>query len=231
MSTLYIVATPIGNLSDTTDRAKDVLGSVDLVLCEDTRVTRKLLNAFDIKVETQSLHQHSTASRHKKYIEMLREGKNLALVSDAGTPNISDPGGKFVSDVVRELGSDVRIEPIPGASALVSALSISGFPADRFIFLGFPPHKKGRKSFFESLDEMESTLVFYESVHRVEKALEALVENIPTRQVVLARELTKMHESVYRGTPNEVTEQLKADTIKGEFVIVIAPKKFKSLPS
>lgn len=224
MSTLYIIATPIGNLSDITDRAKDALGSVDLVLCEDTRVTRKLLNAFDIKVETQSLHQHSTQARHTKYIEMLREGKNLALVSDAGTPNISDPGGKFVSDVVRELDSDVRIEPIPGASALISALSISGFPADRFAFLGFPPHKKGRKSFFEKISSIENTVVLYESVHRIEKALESLIENIPTRQIVLARELTKMHESVYRGTPNEVTEQLKADTIKGEFVIVIAPR-------
>jgi 16S rRNA (cytidine1402-2'-O)-methyltransferase len=227
MATLYVVATPIGNLSDITERAKKVLGAVDLVLCEDTRVTRKLLNAFGIHVETQSLHQHSTMARHSQYIKLLREGKNIALVSDAGTPNVSDPGGRFIADVIDELGNSVSVVPIPGPSALIAALSISGFPADTFTFLGFPPHKKGRKSFFESLEKLEHTVVFYESVHRVEKALESLVEVMPERKMVLARELTKMFESLYRGNAKEIMAQLKSDNVKGEFVFVLAPVSFR----
>ncbi len=226
MSTLYVVATPIGNLEDVTDRARCALGSVDLVLCEDTRVTGKLLSALGIRASLQSLHQHTTSDRHKRYINLLRDGKNLALVSDAGTPNISDPGGRFVADAVAALGDDFSVVPIPGASALTAALSISGFPADAFTFLGFPPHKKGRKSFFDSLERIEHTVVFYESVHRAEKALAELERVMPFRQMLLARELTKLHETLYRGTPAEVTAALKADTIKGEFVFVIAPLSF-----
>ena len=223
--TLYVVATPIGNLGDVTDRAKEVLGSVDLILCEDTRVTKKLLFAFGLTTPTESLHQHTTSAKHQRLIELLREGKNLALVSDAGTPNVSDPGGRFVADAVAELGDTLDVVPIPGASALTAALSISGFPADTFTFLGFPPHKKGRKSFFEALDGIAHTLVFYESIHRVEKALSELNRVMPARNILLARELTKLHETLYRGTPAQVTAALEEDTIKGECVFVIAPKK------
>jgi len=225
MPTLYVVATPIGNLEDLSNRARRVLGSVDLVLCEDTRVTGKLLSALGIRASMQALHQHSTSARHARYIELLREGKNLALVSDAGTPNISDPGGRFIADAISALGDDLKVAPIPGVSALTAALSISAFLADVFPFLGFPPHKKGRKSFFDRLERIEHTIVFYESVHRAQKALAELVRVMPSRQLLLARELTKLHETLYRGTPAEVTAVLEADTIKGEFVFVIAPKK------
>lgn len=189
-------------------------------------MTKKLLSALNITTPTKSLHQHTPQGTHRRYIDLLREGKTLALVSDAGTPNISDPGGRFVADVVHALGDTVQIEPVPGASALTAALSVSGFPADTFVFLGFPPHKKGRKTFFEKLSGIEDTIVFYESVHRVEKALDELVRVVPTRQIMLARELTKMHETLYRGTPEEVTAQLKAGTVKGEIVLVLAPKTY-----
>lgn len=223
--TLYVVATPIGNLKDITDRARDVLGSVDLVLCEDTRVTGKLLFALGITTPMKSLHQHTSLTKHRTFINLLREGKNLALVSDAGTPNVSDPGGRFIADATSELQDELNVVPIPGASALTAALSVCGFPADVFTFFGFPPHKKGRKSFFESLERIPHTIVFYESVHRALKALAELERVMPSRKLLLARELTKLHETLYRGTPSEVTAALYADTIKGEFVFVIAPKK------
>jgi len=223
--TLYIVGTPIGNMSDITDRAKDVLGSVDLILCEDTRVTGKLLSRLEIKTKMAPLHQHTKDSIHAKYIKLLAEGHELALVTDAGTPGISDPGGKFVEQAIRQLGEELVVSPIPGASAVISALSISGFPADRFRFLGFPPHKKGRSTFFSELQNMPETIVFYESTHRIEKALDQLTESIPDRKIVVGRELTKMHETIYRGTPEEVTVKLKAGSLKGEFVIVLGPQK------
>lgn len=161
--------------------------------------------------------------RAGEIIELLRAGKNVALVSDAGTPGINDPGGKLVELITRELGASVTITPIPGPSTVATALSISGFPAERFRYLGFPPHKKGRQTFFRELIEMEETVVFLESTHRILKALAALNECIPNRQIAVMRELTKLHETTYRGTPAEVTNQLKNDTIKGEFVIAIGP--------
>lgn len=223
MSTLYVVATPIGNREDLSERALRVLRSVAVVLCEDTRVTRPLLQSLGIETPLQALHQHSTAKRHEAYIELLRSGKDVAIVSDAGTPGISDPGGRFVEDVVTGLGDDVTIVPIPGPSAVVSALSVSGFPADTFTFLGFPPHKKGRKTFFESTAQIPHTVVFYESIHRIEKALESLAEVAPNRPMLLARELTKLHETLYRGMPSDVLAQLQSGTVKGECVIVLAP--------
>lgn len=225
MGTLFVIATPIGNLSDLSDRVRTSMASVDLLLCEDTRVTRKMLSALEIHVPTASLHQHSSQTASRKYIDLLREGKTLGLVTDAGTPAISDPGAMFVADVLKELGDSVRIEAIPGPSALITALSISGFPADTFTFLGFPPHKKGRTRFFDELALVSHTVVFYESVHRVEKALEELERVAPHRKLLLARELTKMHETLYRGTPSEVAMALKAGVIKGECVIVLAPLK------
>lgn len=223
MSTLFIVATPIGNLEDLSRRAERVLREADVVVCEDTRVTGKLLHHFDISKPMISYHAHSRTARTGEIISLLREGKNLALVSDAGTPGINDPGGKLVELVTRELGASVTIRPIPGSSAAVAALSVAGFPAERFRYLGFPPHKKGRQTFFRELAAMPETVVFLESTHRIVKALAALIEYQPHRKIAVMRELTKLYETIYRGTPMEVTEALKNDTIKGEFVIVLGP--------
>ena len=221
---LFIVATPIGNLEDISKRALNTLASVNAILCEDTRVTSKLLARYEIKKTLIALHQHSDQKRIGEIIDRLRSGDNLALVTDAGTPAISDPGGKFVEDVIREFGDEVVIVPIPGPSAITAALSVSGFPADEFVFLGFPPHKKGRKKFFEHLDPIRSTIVLYESTHRILKTLTEIGEVIGDRELVVCRELTKMHETIYRGTSISVTEQLESSSIKGEFVIVIKNK-------
>lgn len=222
---LFIVGTPIGNLSDITERAKQTFERVDAILCEDTRVTQNMLHVFGIKKTLIAYHQHSDDLRVKDITNLLKEGKSLALVSDAGTPGISDPGGKLVEALVKMFGDDLVIVPIPGPSALVSALSISGFPADEFVFLGFPPHKKGRQTFFKHLDIIVSTIAYFESTHRIEKSLLELAEVIGDRSVVLCRELTKMHETIYRGTATEIMEKLKSTSLKGEFVVVIGPKK------
>ena len=224
MSKLYIVATPIGNLSDITLRAIETLKQVDLILCEDTRQTQKLLNHYEIKTPTLSYHQHSRLARVDKIISFLKNNKNLALVTDAGTPGISDPGGKLVSEVVTQLGSSVKIEPVPGPSALTVALSISGLPTDSFTFLGFLPTKKGRETLFKEISESKRTVIFYESPHRILKTLKSLNQHIPTRQLVACRELTKIYESIYRGTADEVLEKLIKDKVKGEFVVIIAGK-------
>ena len=219
MGTLYIVATPIGNLQDITRRAVSTLQTVDAILCEDTRVTAKLLAALEIRKPLIAFHQHSDDRRTKEVIDMLGEGKSLALVTDAGTPGISDPGGKLVERAVEE---GVSIVPIPGPSAVITALSVSGFPSDQFLFLGFPPHK-GRGSFFKRVAGAEGTVVFYESTHRILKCLEELSAVLPDRMLVVCRELTKLHETIYRGSASQVTDQLKSSSIKGEFVIVVGP--------
>lgn len=221
MSNLYIIATPIGNLEDITFRAVRILKEVDFILCEDTRQTRKLLDKYDIKKATLSYHEHSKLQRIEKIVDLLRNGKNLALVSDAGTPAISDPGGKLVEEVLRTLGGEVKIIPIPGPSAVAAAASISGFPTDKFLFLGFPPHKKGRNKFFQKIVESELTTIFYESTYRILKSLEELRAAAGEREIVVCRELTKMFETIYRGTVSEVIEKLKLDTTKGEFAIVV----------
>lgn len=224
MGKLYIVATPIGNLEDITLRALRILKEVDLILCEDTRQTRKLLDRYEIKTQTLSYHQHSKLQKIEQIIELLRNGKNLALVSDAGTPAISDPGGKLVEEVLRAFGEEVKIIPIPGTSAVAAAASISGFPTDKFLFLGFPPTKHGRAAFFRMVAETEGTIIFYESTHRILKCFEELKTVVGERQVVVCRELTKMFETIYRGTASEVLEKLKAGTTKGEFVVVVGRK-------
>lgn len=215
---LYIVGTPIGNLGDISKRALETLTSVDLIACEDTRVTRKILSSFEIDTPTTSYHQHSDDKKMNEIIDKIKSGMSVALVTDAGTPGISDPGGKLVEAAVK---ADIQIIPIPGPSAIITALSISGFPTDRFTFMGFPPHKKGRASYFGQIDLIEQTVALYESKHRILKTLEQLPQD---RRIMVGRELTKLHESIYRGTASEIIEQINQTSTKGEFVIVLAPR-------
>jgi 16S rRNA (cytidine1402-2'-O)-methyltransferase len=225
---LYIVATPIGNLEDITLRAISVLKNADFIFAEDTRVTRVLLDKYNIPTKIISYHQHSGFQKIEYIIELLKEGKNLAIVTDAGTPGINDPGNYLVMKCLEQI-PDLKIVPIPGANAAVSALSVSGFPTDRFVFLGFPPHKKGRQTFFKKIGDMEDTIVFYESKHRIMKALDSLKEFsvIGDRRVVIARELTKQFETIYRGTIDEMILRLNShkDNALGEFVVVIGPRE------
>jgi len=223
MSILYIVATPIGNLKDITLRALHVLEEVDLILCEDTRVTKKLLEHYSIRTPVESYHQHSRLKKMNKILDLLKSGKNLALVSDSGTPGISDPGNKLIKLLITNYGLQVtdhelsiNIIPIPGPSAVTAIASISGFSMDKFVFLGFPPHKKGRNKFFKEIAESKHPVVIYESPHRIIKTLKELGQ----KEVVICRELTKKFETIYRGKANEKIKQIKP---KGEFVIVIKP--------
>jgi len=226
MPTLYIVATPIGNLEDISMRALRILGEVDFILCEDTRVTRVLLEHYQIKTPTISYHHHSGMKKINEIIDLLAAGKNLALVSDAGTPGISDPGGKLIQAVLEKLGGEAQIESVPGPSAVTAALSISGIPTDKFVFLGFPPHKKGRQKFIRKIIESEWPAVVYESKHRIIKFLEELnklAEKDNLTSVVVVRELSKMHETVYRGNLESIIEKIKnnKDDQRGEFVVII----------
>ncbi len=229
-TTFSVIGTPIGNLEDITLRALRVLKEVDLILCEDTRVTRILLQKHGITTPTMSYHARSTLSKTDTILKMLAEGKNLALVSDAGTPAISDPGVLLVSEIRRAL-PEVKIEAIPGPSALVSALSIAGVPSAEFLFLGFLPHKKGRETLFKEIAATtDRAVVFYESPHRIEKTLASLeshfaAANTPSRQVTLARELTKLYEETIPGTPAELIAFFQAhpEKIRGEFVVIAAP--------
>ncbi|OQX00832.1 16S rRNA (cytidine(1402)-2'-O)-methyltransferase [Candidatus Parcubacteria bacterium A4] len=231
MSALYIVATPIGNLQDISQRAIEVLNGVDLILCEDTRVAKRLLDHYEIKTPTISYHQHSKIEKEDYIIGLLKQGKNLALISDAGTPGISDPGSKLVEKVIESQPkagrplAEVKVVPIPGASAVAAAASVSGFPMDKFIFMGFPPVKKKRKKFFEEVIDSKYPVIFYESCHRILKTLNELKDNIqPSNldpQVVVCRELTKKFETIYRGKIGEVISAIEKDIIKGEFVVVI----------
>jgi 16S rRNA (cytidine1402-2'-O)-methyltransferase len=224
MVTLFIVATPIGNLEDITLRALRVLKEANLVLCEDTRVTKKLLARYDIHTPTLSYHARSGEAKTTKIIELLEARKNLALVSDAGTPTISDPGSLLVSAVREHFGDMVQIVAIPGPSALTAALSIAGVPASDFLFLGFLPHKKGRETLFTEIAASGRTVVFYESPHRILKALESLAAHVPERRVTVVRELTKIYEEVLAGTADELLRRLSDDPQKqrGEFVVIVA---------
>lgn len=224
MANLYVIGTPIGNLGDITLRALETLKSVDLVLCEDTRVTGKLLSHYGISVPKMSYHANSKISKQDKIIDMLREGKNLALVSDAGTPAISDPGVMLIKEAKEALGEDLQVIPIPGASALVSAISVSGIPSPQFIFYGFLPHKKGRETIFKEIAESKRTSVFYESPHRILKTLESLNNFLSDdREVAVARELTKMFEEVVKGSPKEVLEYFlnNEEKVRGEYVVIV----------
>ncbi len=224
MSKLYVVGTPIGNLKDITFRAVEVLRGVDIILCEDTRVTRKLLSAVEIKNTLLSYHSHSGITKVEKIKTLLEEGKNLALVSDAGTPSVSDPGSALVAEV-RRVCPDVEIFTVPGPSALTSAVSIAGVPVSEFLFLGFLPRKKGRKKLFQEIAISERTVVFYESPHRIIRTLVSLKEILgKDKKVTIARELTKIHEEVFSGTAEEVLCFLEQNNekVRGEFVVLVS---------
>lgn len=233
MGTLSIVATPIGNLADITFRAIETLKAADVIACEDTRVTAKLLQRFEIKkpLLIYSAQNRTSVSRIEKALE---EGKHIALVTDAGTPGISDPGAElvaeirahFMNDFVSRSSEEVTIEAIPGAAAVTAALSIAGLPCAEFTFLGFLPHKKGRETLFKEIAAAERTIVFYESPHRIEKALASLAQILaPERRIAICRELTKIHESVVRGTATELVQYFTdhSDQVRGEFVVIVAP--------
>lgn len=222
MAKIYVVGTPIGNLQDMTPRAIQTLREADFILCEDTRVTQKLLSHFEIKNKTLSFHKFSEDNKYQKIFDLLEEGKNLALVSDAGTPAISDPGAYLIKEI-REKLPEVEIVTIPGPSALAAAISIAGLESEKFVFIGFPPHKKGRKTFFEEVVKYEIPVVFYESKHRILKALESLNKVVPEREIFLAKELTKFNEKYFTGTANEIIEKLNTDEnlLKGEFVVIV----------
>lgn len=216
---LYIIATPIGNLEDITLRALRILKEVDLIACEDTRVTRKLLNHYEISTSTIAFHQHSDNEKIQKLIEDLKSGKNIAVVTDAGTPGVSDPGNILVEAAIE---AEIEVQPIPGASAVASLISIAGIDMQQFTFLGFPPHKKGRETYFKKVAASEIPVMYYESPHRVLKNLEMLLKFAPEKKIILGRELTKMFEQTVRGSIEEVLKyfQENPSKVKGEFVII-----------
>jgi 16S rRNA (cytidine1402-2'-O)-methyltransferase len=220
--TLYLVATPIGNLEDITLRALRVLRECDVVAAEDTRHSGQLLRHFEISKPLLSYFQFNEARRSEEIIDRLRRGEKVALVTDAGSPGISDPGERVVKAAI---AAGFRVEPVPGPTALVAGLTASGLPTEEFHFAGFLPHKSGqRRNRLEALKTVPGTLVFYESPYRVDRLLEELREAFPARHVVLARELTKKFEEFLRGTPAELIESVKTRTLKGEFVVLVAPE-------
>lgn len=219
-SKLYIVSTPIGNLDDITFRAIKILKEVDLIACEDTRTTKKLLSRFQIQKELTSYHEHNEVEKAAELLSVLKEGKSIALVSDAGTPGISDPGYRIVK-LASENG--VQVIPVPGASAALAALSVSGLPTSSFTFLGFlPKQNKKLTEYLETIKDRPETLIFYESPKRVIKTLEVISEVFGERNVSVSREITKMYEETLRGALPEVISNLKSrDTIKGEIVLIV----------
>lgn len=222
---LSVVATPIGNLGDITLRAVETLRQADLIAAEDTRVTAKLLAKYDIKKPLVIYHARSGKLAAERILRELAEGARVALVTDAGTPGVSDPGSELVRQVRDRLPS-IRIESIPGPSALTAALSIAGAPTHEFLFLGFLPHKKGRETLFKEIAATTRAVVLYESPHRIEKTLASLSKVlIASRKVSVLRELTKLHESVVEGTATEVEAYFVAhqDEVRGEFVVIVWP--------
>ncbi len=219
---LYIVGTPIGNLGDISNRAIETLKSVGLIACEDTRVTQKLLKHFEIKNKLTSFHEHSDKGVIEKIISLLENGVDVAYVSDAGTPGISDPGYMLVKTVNDKLGGEF-IKSIPGPSAVTAALSISPIRIDKFTFIGFLPHKKGRQTALKEAINREDVTILFESTHRILKLMKEIDVLAADRQIIVFKELTKMHEQFFLGTPIEITTKLESDKglVKGEFVVFI----------
>ena len=223
---LFIVSTPIGNLADITLRALEILGKVHLIAAEDTRRTRILLNKYEMRTPLSSYNSYNQAKKGPQFIRLLKEGKDIALVSDAGTPGVSDPLFHLVQ---KTLEADVPVIASPGSSALLAALPVSGLPMDRFAFEGFLPRKKGRKTHLEELAKEKRTLVIYESPHRIQKTLKDLYSIMGNRKVALARELTKKHEEVIRGNLQTLIELVENRTLKGEITLILegCPRKSK----
>jgi len=215
---LYIIATPIGNLKDFTFRAVDILQEVDHIFAEDTRTSITLMKHYNITTNLDSYHEHNKIQKIPKIIKLLNEGKNIGLISDAGTPTISDPGYKLIRACIDE---EINIIPIPGASAVTAALSASGLPSDSFFFLGFLPKKKGRKKKISFLKCLENTIIIFESPHRLLKTLRELHDELGERPIIVARELTKLYEEIIRGNFNSVIEFFESKKVKGEIVIII----------
>ena len=223
---LYLVATPIGNLEDITFRAVRILKEVDLIAAEDTRHSHVLLKHYGITTSCTSFHGHSSEAKTRALVQEMQAGKNIALITDAGTPGISDPAWALVQAA---LNAEITVIPVPGAAAFLTALMGSGLPMNAFVYLGFIPAKKGRQTLFESLREAEHTTVLYESPHRLQKTLEQMSSILGTeRVVVLARELTKLHETFHRGTLGELTEHFKKNPPKGEMVLLVAPANLRA---
>lgn len=222
---LYIVATPIGNLGDISQRALDILNGCDLIACEDTRTSGKLLSHFSIKKSLLSYHEHNEKKQAVLLADKIEAGQSVALISDAGTPTLSDPGFRVVREC-RNRG--LLVSPIPGPSAALAALSASGLPSDRFCYRGFLPAKSAaRKRFFESIQNADQTHIVFESNHRILKFLDNFLEVLgPNRVMCVARELTKLHETIFTGSAEEVSNNVRGRSQKGEFVVLIAPKDF-----
>jgi 16S rRNA (cytidine1402-2'-O)-methyltransferase len=226
MTGLVLVPTPIGNLEDITLRALRVLKEADLVLCEDTRSSGNLLKHFDIRKPLQSYHQFNEHQKVGQLVSRIQDGALIALITDAGTPGISDPGFLLVRECI---SAGIAVECLPGATALIPALAISGLPCDRFYFEGFLPHKKGRQTRLAELARMEQTIVLYESPFRLLKSLQQLAEALdPERPAVVVRELSKVYEEVVRGTLQEVMSHFSQGTVKGEIVIIVGGRNKKS---
>lgn len=220
---IFIAATPIGNLKDITLRAINVLKEVDFIVCEDTRNTSVLLKHYEIKKELIAVNAVNEDRKKGEIINRILSGKNCAIVTDAGTPCISDPGAKLISGAI---SNEIDIIPLPGPSAVTTALSISGLPSSSFFFEGFLPQKKGRQKKLKEFSEIKNTIVLYESTYRIEKLLQELNEYMSSRYIVVCRELTKKFEEVWRGTASEILSRSDR-TLKGEFVVIISPKDWK----
>ena len=218
---LYLVATPIGNLQDITFRAIETLRNVDLIAAEDTRHAAILLRHYDIHKPTTSYHDFNERKVAPQLVAQLQQGKSIALITDAGSPGISDPGFYLVRAALAE---NIIVEAIPGPSAVIAAVTISGLPCDRFVFEGFPPAKKGRQTFFQNLANEPRTIVLYEAPQRVPRTLQDILTNWSDRRMALARELTKIHEEVRRGKVSEILAGLQEQTLRGECVLVVAGK-------
>ena len=227
---LYICGTPIGNMEDVTIRLLKTLRKVDIIACEDTRHTIKLLNRYHIKKPLISYHQHSDQHKENYLIELLASGKNVALVTDAGMPGISDPGTQLIKSVIQ---ADIEIEIIPGPSAVIAALTLSGMDTDNFVFMGFLPVKAGqRRTALQELEQESKTIVFYEAPHRLQNLLQNIIEVMGSgRQIAIARELTKIHEQVFRGTVEEAREYFQQNQPRGELTIVLAGKVAEIRPA
>jgi len=225
---LYIVATPIGNLEDITLRALKILKEVDYILCEDTRHSLKLLNHYQIRKPLISYHQHSQLNKVDYIIKLLKENKNLALISDAGTPGISDPGNELIQKIFEKL-PEVEVIAIPGPSVITALASISGVNTNRFLFLGFLPIKKHRKQFLEKIVLSDLPVIFYESPYKLLKTLKETEKLMPEAKVIVAKELTKKFEKVYRGDIKEVIKEIENDGAKGEYAVLVQKEKTKNL--